>query len=163
MEFVSLIIDNFLDDPDSVRELALGLDFVIEGTFPGKRALKKDKEYENYIQNKIESVLKVKISEWSSDSFSFQLCLDGDETWIHKDSEWALILYLNPNPVIESGTGLFKEIQKDVHELDIEIGNVYNRMVIYRGTIPHRSMLPGFGDCKENGRLTQVFSFKTKE
>ena len=40
------------------------------------------------------------------------------------------------------------------------LGNVYNRLVLFRGReIPHRSNLVGFGDCLENGRLTQVFYF----
>ena len=40
------------------------------------------------------------------------------------------------------------------------LGNVYNRLVLFRGgEIPHRSNLVGFGDCLENGRLTQVFYF----
>ena len=40
------------------------------------------------------------------------------------------------------------------------VGNVYNRLGLWRGSqIPHRSNMTGFGDCLENGRLTQVFFF----
>jgi hypothetical protein len=41
------------------------------------------------------------------------------------------------------------------------MGNVYNRLILYRGTLYHRSMIPGFGDSVETGRLTQVFFFDT--
>ena len=43
---------------------------------------------------------------------------------------------------------------------NISVGNVYNRMVAYRGkTLYHRSILPGFGTTLETSRLTQTFFF----
>ena len=40
------------------------------------------------------------------------------------------------------------------------IGNVYNRLVLFRGkVIPHGPNLSGFGDSIETGRLTQHFFF----
>ena len=39
------------------------------------------------------------------------------------------------------------------------IGNVYNRLVLYRGDLFHRSLQSGFGNSVETGRLTQVFFF----
>ena len=92
---------------------------------------------------------------------------------MHVDpTEWTGVLYLTPNAPIESGTLLFKADNEsmikirseDKHEVDIditaEISNLYNRLVLFRGRdIPHRSNRPGFGDCLENGRLTQVFFF----
>ena len=107
-------------------------------------------------------------------SFSFQLCLSGDETHVHLDpTDWTGVLYLTPNAPIDSGTLLFKEdveLKKKLREDDVDgevrahvtstLGNVYNRLVLLRGKeIPHRSNIPGFGDCLENGRLTQVFFF----
>ena len=59
---------------------------------------------------------------------------------------------------------MMKIRSEEKHHLDIDItagiSNVYNRLVLFRGgDIPHRSNLAGFGDCLENGRLTQVFFF----
>lgn len=165
MEVTALIIDNFLDNPDAVRNSAISLDFKTVGNFPGKRTDRADKNYERYVQEKIERVLNIKISEWSLDSFCFQLCLEGEETWVHKDdSEWAAVLYLTPDAPIESGTGLYKDVDLETEnfELDIGMGNVYNRIVIYKGTKSHRSILAGFGNSKETGRLTQVFFFRTE-
>ena len=47
--------------------------------------------------------------------------------------------------------------------MNIAVGNVYNRLVAYRGNmLYHRSIVPGFGDSVETGRLTQVFFFDVK-
>ena len=42
------------------------------------------------------------------------------------------------------------------------VGNIYNRLVVYRGNLYHRSVLPGFGTDKHTGRLFQTFFFDTK-
>jgi hypothetical protein len=47
-------------------------------------------------------------------------------------------------------------------ELVDRIGNVFNRLVIYNSNIWHTGM-DLFGDCKENGRLSQTFFFKPKK
>ena len=107
-------------------------------------------------------------------SFSFQLSLSSDTVaTLHVDpTQWASVLYLTPNAPIESGTLLFKADNESMmkirseekQQVDIDIiagiSNVYNRLVVFRGKdIPHRSNVAGFGDCLENGRLTQVFFF----
>ena len=82
--------------------------------------------------------------------------MEGAETWIHKDdTEWAGVLYLSPNPPVDGGTVIFDEEENVV----TMIGNVYNRLVIYRGDLFHRSLKSGFGNSVETGRLTQVFFF----
>lgn len=157
MELSFIVLDNFLDNPDLVRSEALNLEFYETGDFPGYRSDRPDKDYEKYVQNKIESIIPFKISEWSLDSFRFQIVYEGETTWIHRDpSDWAAILYLTPNAILESGTGIYNEKE----ELEIAAGNVYNRLIIYPGTKLHRSILPGFGNNKQNGRLTQVFFFR---
>ena len=176
MKLNTLIIDNFLENPDGVRNLLIKnkVPFNIEGHFTGKRTIPVDNiDYRNIIIQKLESVLPFKI-KMKPLSFPFQLCLAGDETTLHLDpSDWTGVLYLTPNAPIDSGTLLFKEdveLKKKLREDDVDgevrahvtstLGNVYNRLVLLRGKeIPHRSNIPGFGDCLENGRLTQVFFF----
>ena len=177
MKLNNLIIDDFLDDPDGIRKVVLdtGIEFFDRvGYFTGKRTSPVDNiDYQNMIIEKLERVLPFKI-KMKPLSFPFQLCLAGDETTLHLDpSEWTGVLYLTPNATIDSGTLLFKEdveLKKKLREDDVDgevrahvtstLGNVYNRLVLLRGKeIPHRSNIPGFGDCLENGRLTQVFFF----
>ena len=177
MKLNNLIIDDFLDDPDGIRKVVLdtGIEFFDRvGYFTGKRTSPVDNiDYQNMIIEKLERVLPFKI-KMKPLSFPFQLCLAGDETTLHLDpSDWTGVLYLTPNAPIDSGTLLFKEdveLKKKLREDDVDgevrahvtstLGNVYNRLVLLRGKeIPHRSNIPGFGDCLENGRLTQVFFF----
>ena len=176
MKLNTLIMDDFLDDPDGIRKFVLNskIPFDRVGYFTGKRTSPVDNiDYQNMIIEKLERVLPFKIKMWPL-SFSFQLCLDRDETHLHLDpSDWTGVLYLTPNAPIDSGTLLFKEdveLKKKLREDDVggemrahvtsTLGNVYNRLVLLRGKeIPHRSNIPGFGDCLENGRLTQVFFF----
>ena len=181
MKLNSLIIDDFLDNPDEIRNLLIKnkVPFNIEGAYPGKRTPPVDNiDYKNMIVEKLHEVLPFKI-EMKTWSFSFQLSLSSDTVaTLHVDpTQWAGVLYLTPNAPIESGTLLFKEDVKLVKKLrdydgpfraDGEVradvmsvlGNVYNRLVLFRGMeIPHRSNVVGFGDCVENGRLTQVFYF----
>jgi hypothetical protein len=116
----------------------------------------------------------------------FQICRSSDgDSWIHQDNDVdiAALLYLSPNAPVSSGTTLYecrdytkwqnlsmdemtkinrKERQDLYNDLfnpvDI-IGNVYNRLVMYRGDIFHKSN-DYFGTTKQDGRLTQVFFLK---
>lgn len=159
MELNTLIIDNFLENPDVVRKSALSLDFKSSGIFPGLRSDRADYDYENYVKQKLEIVLNYKIKEFVQDSFRFQICFNDADTWVHKDeTDWAGILYLTPNAPHEAGTGIYEEDNNE-WKLVTAIGNVYNRLALYNGRLFHRSIMPGFGHNKETGRLTQVFFF----
>ena len=188
MDRTFIIIDNFLDDPDRVRLDALSLDFNrIKESVPGNRsssALVGDHQTE--VETKLKTIFGGEIVwDWTQDSFYFQSCQEGTETWIHKDSpekdqgEFAAVLYLTPNPNHDAGTAVFcppdgdPELTDDGYKtnpypdqepiMDMASGNVYNRLVIYRGkALYHRSILPGFGKTLETSRLTQVFWFDVK-
>ena len=187
-----IIVDNFLDDPDSVRQDALSLDFdLIQESVPGVRtsaALVGDHQTE--VETKIKTILGGEIVwDWTQASFKFQSCQEGTETWIHKDSpeehqgEWSGVLFLTPNPNHDAGTAIYldrdlcyqyflahgmdpdKSIEEFNHGsvIDMGSGNVYNRLVLYRGKVlEHSSILPGFGDTLETSRLTQTFFFDVK-
>ena len=116
----------------------------------------------------------------------FQICREEDgDSWIHQDNDVdvAGILYLSPDASISSGTTLYKcndvnaWTSLDVNQMmkinriekkelynnlfspvDI-IGNIYNRLVMYKGDIFHKSN-DYFGSTKEDSRLTQVFFLK---
>jgi len=163
MNLNTLVIDNFLDSPDTVRQSVLDLDFYQSGNFPGLRSDRADIEYENYVQKKIESLIGANIKEWVQDSFRFQLCFEDADTWIHKDeTDWAGILYLTPDAPVESGTGIYRK-NADNWQLITSIGNIYNRLALYNGRLYHRSIVPGFGNCVKTGRLTQVFFFNIED
>ena len=164
-----IIVDNFLDDPDKVRSIVLGLDFDrVQPSVPGVRSHRVGGDLQIEVEDKLKVAFGCKEIIWdmTQDTLCFQSCMEGTETWIHKDSqgedqgEWAAVLYLTPNPVLDSGTGIFESPD---HDMNIGVGNVYNRLVAYRGKVLyHRSIVPGFGNTLETSRLTQTFFFDIK-
>ena len=164
-----IVIDNFLDDPDRMRFHALNLDFDrIQPSVPGVRSMRLGGALQTEVEDKLKIAFGCKEIIWdmTQDTLCFQSCMEGTETWIHRDSqgdnqgEWAAVLYLTPNPVLDSGTGIYESPD---HDMNIGVGNVYNRLVAYRGKmLYHRSIVPGFGNTLETSRLTQTFFFDIK-
>lgn len=121
---------------------------------------------------------------------TFQYTTQRDRSWVHADqgTSWAGVCYLTPDAPLSAGTGLFRHkatgltaaqrladgtydqdilslIGKDSQdmtkwEMTTFMGNVYNRLVIYRGDLFHTS-LDYFGTDKFDGRLFQTFFFDT--
>ena len=164
-----IVLDNFLDDPDRIRFHALGLDFDrVQPSVPGVRSMRLGGDLQKEVEDKLKIAFGCKEIIWdmTQDTLCFQSCMEGTETWVHRDSqgekqgEWAAVLYLTPNPPLDSGTGIFESPD---HDMNIGVGNVYNRLVAYRGKVLyHRSILPGFGNTLETSRLTQTFFFDVK-
>ena len=187
-----IIVDNFYSDPDSVRSQALALDYPLYSNYPGKRSHGPTDDVYQEAKEKIELALGTGISEWEKFlpgatsprmNGCFQSCFEGARTWVHHDYvPWAGVVYLDPTPNPDSGTGFFKhkstgieeyvpsdpktELNKsweckfaEYWELVYEVKNQYNRAIIYPGSLYHRSMVPGYGNTIANGRLTQVFFF----
>lgn len=160
MNVNTIIVDDFLPNPDVVRSQAVQLDFPVTGQFPGVRSLAADNEYQMFIAERFRDILGTNVSQWKMDSFCFQLCYEGEETWAHVDeSKWAGVLYLTPDAPYESGTGFYEQTGDDEYELVTAVGNKYNRLVLYKGDLLHRSIMSGFGNTPDTGRLTQVFFF----
>jgi hypothetical protein len=190
MEITTIIVDDFLENPNSVRDSALKSDIIDTGNFPGFRSDATDIDYSNYIKSKLERILNTKIVEWI-DCFNyftkeieeqattkFQICFEGTQSWVHTDpTEWSAILYLTPDAPLEAGTAFYKHkltgiIKQEYNDLLIQdndsaweivsvVGNVYNRLVLFKGQLYHKSLLSGFGHDKYSARLTQVFFFNT--
>jgi len=103
---------------------------------------------------------------------------------------WAGVCYLTPDAPVSGGTGLFKHKESGLerpprlkdgglddkwldkhcwpHSRDFSkwdmtamVGNVYNRLVLYRGDLFHSS-LDYFGNDLNDGRLFQTFFFDTQ-
>lgn len=179
-----IIVDDFYGDPDGVRAFALRQDFSVTGNYPGART----KTFmTDDVKQTLSNVIRPhggNIHTWfETDGFtgSFQMTTATDRSWIHTDhvNTWAGVCYLTPGAPHTGGTGLFRhrrtgaryvsEMPKDmVYEsqdmtkwdlVDV-IGNMYNRLVLYRSNMFHSS-LDYFGSTAEDGRLFQLFFFST--
>lgn len=183
-----LIFDNFYSNPLQVRDFALSLSFTVAGNYPGMRTDVMKGEHNTNAKVLFESILHKKITWWPDQyNTSFQYTTSKDKTWIHYDpTNWAAVLYLTPDAPLEAGTAIYRNKESKIFMLDrndtktdynniseeigelnkwepiIQVSNIFNRLVIYRGEYYHRSMLPGFGDSLYNGRLFQTFFFNAE-
>jgi len=93
------------------------------------------------------------------------------------------VLYMSPDAPLDSGTGLYRfndgtrfaaesdethmaHINQNAGTMEAweivdQIGNVFNRLILFNAQHWHRSM-EYFGDAKENGRLFQLFFISTE-
>lgn len=185
MRVTSITVDNFYSNVDTVRAFALSQPFDVKGNYPGART----KSFlHDGVKNAIQDVVLNaggKVTEWyATDGMtgSFQIATAFDRTWIHSDhfNTWAAVCYLTPDAPLSSGTALYRHKETgrvepistedptdyncyDYTKWDVvdRIGNVYNRLIMYRGNLFHAS-LDYFGNNSENGRLFQVFFFNTE-
>lgn len=169
-----IVIDNFLPYPNVVRTWALSQRFFNceemtqhtghPNTWPGLRTItvnELDTNYADIVLSRISHIAQTVFGVTANLSIrsSFQLTNEKDgDSWIHVDDDVDLagLLYLTPNAPISAGTTTYtppphKEVDK--------IGNVYNRLVMYRATTYHKSS-GYFGSTVNDGRLTQVFFVK---
>lgn len=171
-----IIIDNFLPYPDVVRTWALQQQFYnceemtqLSGrpnTWPGlrtKNVNELDINYANMVLGQISNLAQhhFGVPKNLSIASAFQLTRKEDgNSWIHKDDDThiASLLYLSPNAPYNTGTHLYSN---PPHEVIDTIGNVYNRLVMYRADLYHKSA-DYFGDGLDNGRLTQVSFIKVE-
>jgi hypothetical protein len=184
-----MVFDNFYANPQQVREYALSLPFNVSGNYPGLRTDVMPKEHNANARTIFEDILRKKITWWPEEyNTSFQYTTDKDDTWIHHDpTNWAAVLYLTPDAPLESGTAIYRNKESKISMYDakdpktdynnntvaitdltlwepiVQVSNIFNRLVMYRGEYYHRSMLPGFGDNQFNGRLFQTFFFNTED
>ena len=105
---------------------------------------------------------------------------DSQKDIIDEPKGWAGLIYLTPFPPNNTGTLIVKPLEKTT-QLNINIdtsraisldktkwetidtiGNVFNRLVLYRSNKQYHTADHNFGDNLENGRLTQLFFFDTE-
>lgn len=192
MKVQTIIVDDFYKNPDDVRSFALAQEFSVHGNYPGQRTASfLADNVKNSIRDIIRP-FGGEVTWWGDDSTgSFQYTVASDRSWIHSDdtTDWAGVLYLTPDAPLSAGTGLFKHKETGLSrwrnsehpeevtrsapvnidsqdmtkwEMVDKLGNVYNRLVLYRGDLFHVS-LDYFGQNKEDGRLFQVFFFNTEK
>ena len=180
-----IVVDDFYENPDYVREFALSQDLVAHPELH-KGCRSEDRFFAPHMKEVFEGIVGFKIAEWHRVggycNGIFQYCKRGDQLVYHCDQQdWAAAIYLTPNAPYDSGTSFFASKangQRDANDptfnhqvvfndnfLDInrfdkvdEVGNVYNRLVIWNARLIHAAS-DYFGDSAENGRLFHLFFF----
>jgi hypothetical protein len=124
-------------------------------------------------------------------SFQYTTASDRSWIHADSTTDWAAVCYLTPNAPVTAGTGIFKhketgwmhydykQAEKDPNynkfappgdemidytkwEMVDRVGNVFNRLIMYRADNYHVS-LDYFGKDLYDGRLFQVFFFNTEK
>ncbi len=177
-----IVIDEFYNNPNEVRNFALSVDYKRDLRFyKGLRSVKN--YHQDGLKEVFESFLGEKIVSFpdeGSNNGCFQITTADDPQVYHHDTQkWAAMIYLTPNAPFESGTrtheskltsarnmndpmcqesftGGFFDSTK-FHTID-SIGNVFNRLVIMDAQNIH-SAGNYFGNSNETGRLIQLFFF----
>lgn len=161
-----LVIDNFFDDPFTIRDIALNAEYYTKethpgniGEFPGYRTNyinEWNPELYNYLLNRqMENVKQlIDVGEfteyWTKFSFSYTGSnvpriehQDFLENWNGFKRFFGGVIYLNPEPPENTGT-----ILTGVTTVE----NKFNRYVMYDATKLH-AIENSFGDTKINSRL----------
>jgi hypothetical protein len=111
-----IICDNFYDDPNQIRYLALRQGLCNHGYHPGMRTLPC---FNHEAHDKITALMNKPIYP-SGDCYAFQFNTATDVSWIHTDvvpnelitnpdfDFWAAVIYLSPEPILSCGTTLYK-------------------------------------------------------
>lgn len=185
-----IVIDNFYDDPLKVREFALSQEYNANNYYPGKRSEMSfsneniKNKFEEIMMPFAGKITDFPCGNNDNDNGKFQYTTSDDRSWIHADAntDWAGIVYLTPNAPSSAGTGFYKFIDDNIDEtsktnytqltkiysrdltkwkLVDNIGNVFNRLIIFNSKRFHMSM-DYFGTNINDGRLFQVFFFNSE-
>lgn len=183
-----LVVDNFYENPDEVRALALQQNFDPDLRYhKGKRT--STKFIAQGTKQIFEQLLGRKIIRWTEFEYNgiFQHCTSEDPLVYHSDVQsYAAAVYLTPNAPPQCGTTFYRskkypDIRKvgvndptynDVYEnyyydktkfevVDV-VGNVYNRLAMWDARLIH-SASEYFGKDKFDSRLFHLFFFDIEE
>lgn len=176
-----IVVDNFYENPNDVRDFALGCDFKYHHKYHKGRRTDECYRFDG-IKERFEQIIGKKIINWEKYGTNgcFQYCVGGDQLVYHCDEQqYAGVLFLTPDAPVNSGTCLLRskhtkkmKVSKEEHakvfangyldstefEKVDSVGNVYNRVVLFDSKCIHAAT-EYFGTCKENGRLFQLFFF----
>ena len=192
MKVNAICVDDFYNDVDEVRKMALNMEFGVQGNYPGNRTVPVYNESVKQIIGNIVRPYSGEITRWETDyTGSFQYTTQRDRSWVHADqtTTWAAVIYLTPDAPLTGGTGLFRHKEtglemapklEDGSYNDEIMSEIYKdsqdmtkwEMTKFIGNKYNRlflyrgdifhTSLDYFGRDKYDGRLFQTFFFDTE-
>lgn len=180
-----IVVDNFYENPDYVREFALRQNLMAHPDLH-KGCRTEDRFFAPHMQETFEDIMGMKVLRWYDiDGYCngvFQYCVESDPIVYHCDQQdWAGAIYLTPNAPYDSGTSFFASkangqldaddpyfdhgtvfndnfLDRERFDKVDEVGNVYNRLVLWNARLIHAAS-SYFGDRADNSRLFHLFFF----
>jgi len=176
------VVDDFYDDPDHTRSLALKSEYQEDLRFyKGFRSI--DQCIADGTREAFEKIIGqpiVHFNESHSHCGKFQYTTAKDPQVYHHDSQkWAAMIYLTPNAPYQSGTNLLAStltgarhsgdatingafaggyLDSTKFQIVDSVANVYNRLVIMDAQCIHAAG-PYFGQTIHDARLIHLFFF----
>ena len=180
-----LIRDDWYADTDAVRARALSLPFTEGGNYPGLRTTEGVGWDQRQNIEALGFRVTYWPTQYNG-TFQF-VPAGATTWIHHDSTQWAAVVYLTPDPLWEAaedaymaphGTALYRRrpgwpnererLASDAlnevcaegtlgWEPHLTVRGLYGRLLVYDARYYHRSLLPGFGDTPQNGRLTQTF------
>jgi hypothetical protein len=131
MNFPTVCVDNFFNDPDKVRNMALSLPFYkcggegVTGIWPGYRTEALHKVVPDYLQKFSEKIMKIFFNNHNDFTWTIETHFQRinsnffngiDSGWIHIDDNTVLagVVYLNPIIDKNNGTSIFIPKDKNI-------------------------------------------------
>lgn len=180
-----VVVDDFTTNPQATREYVLTLPFTVRGNYPGRRTMSfADVAWVPFLEKYLPAGERITWFDTHPFSYNgaFQMCVAEDgASWIHRDgTDWAAVLFLAPDAPARAGLSLYRHVPTgagavtdpwgdeaerrtpalDEWDVDCELGNRFNRLVMFRGSRFHKASAY-FGDGPSTARLFQVFFFNT--
>ena len=158
MKLNIIVIDNFYENPYTIREFALKQKYVNPLHQP-RRSLPID----NSNISIFEKILSPFIKKIKHADYCFHYRISSEKKYIHFDDyDIAGIIFLNPDAPLNSGTSLYKK-NETTNELFLisTISNIFNRLILFDSKQYH-IQTNEFGNTIDNGRITQIYSFEVE-
>jgi hypothetical protein len=146
--FPTLVIDDFLDNPDKVRQMALAMDYEpTNGNYPGyrtKNLYEINPKLFNYMSQKFFSAffdfnipIKWNITVCFQKIYAFSNDKDApvNDGWIHTDDDRNVlsgVLYLNPDPAPYTGTNICQPKSDDFSYNKLDSSYNDTKISLYR-------------------------------
>ena len=183
-----IVVDNFYRNAIETRNYILEQEFSVKGNYPGNRTTSYATEHlKEVIQNYVlpfgglitDFPIPYEDTNKNIEMYngSFQYTTSRDRSWVHVDghNNWGGVVFMTPDAPLSAGTGFYTFHEKNPSKEDLDkysqditkwklvdnVGNVFNRLVLFNSKRHHMSM-DYFGTDKESGRLFQVFFFSTE-
>lgn len=164
----TIVLDNFFNDPDSIRKFALELEYNPRQSHQYFEGIRSKPLHEIDINLYNEICSKIILEYYGHANYRYEGPIyfhktrekdKQDAQWlndkIHKDKAIiAGIVYLTPNAPLNCGTQTY-QMQGENYVPDIVMGNVYNRLIAYDANSYH-SATDFFGE-ENNSRLCMLF------
>jgi hypothetical protein len=163
----AIVIDNFFKNPDDVRQLALKLNYRSREPHEFFEGIRSNPLHEINHKFYHDVCSKIIVEYFGGGNYSYEASVffhqtsDSDK----QDTQWIQnkihtdpvittgIVFLTPDLPITCGTQTYRNID-GTYIPDVIMGNRYNRLIAYSGSVPHSAM--DFFGSGDNSRLVML-------